>query len=320
MAKRRKRVESYRRINYSLRPAKNVERKMLSEALSRLSCFESVGNYRYIGFGSTYFSDFILFHKFLRISNMISIERAVWDRERFEFNLPFKCIEIEFGESNDILPSLPWDAKTILWLDYDSQLKDTMLEDISCFYACAVPGSMIIVTVNADTRAEKFKDLLKNLKEQVGEEKVPADVSNEYLKDWGKAKVYRRIIKNEIDQTLTQRNGGLEDDKQIIYKQLFNFHYSDGARMLTVGGLLYEKSQVDIVDKCKFQDLPFVRFNDTHYNIEIPSLTYREIRHLDKHLPSENIETLQVSPIPKEDVKKYARVYRYFPTFAETEI
>ena len=47
-------------INYELRAAKSVERKMLCEAFSRLSLLESIKNYGYIGFGSAYFTDFSL--------------------------------------------------------------------------------------------------------------------------------------------------------------------------------------------------------------------------------------------------------------------
>ncbi len=58
---------SYEKIHYGLRPAKNIERKMMCECFWRLSAFHPVHNYRYIGFGSVYFSDFLLFHKVLGI-------------------------------------------------------------------------------------------------------------------------------------------------------------------------------------------------------------------------------------------------------------
>ena len=252
---------------------------------------------------------------------MVSIERNEHDKARFEFNRPFKCIQIKFGESNDILPSLQWNVKTILWLDYDTQLDDTMLTDISFFCATDVPGSVIIVTVNAHTPAhERPKRSLQKLEEKVGKEKVPLGVTGKDLKSWGEAKVYRKIITNEIFQTLTQRNGGLEVGNQIKYKQLFNFHYADGARMLTVGGLLYAEKQSKTVAKCAFDNLSFFCSDDKPYKIEIPNLTYRELRRLDEHLPVADVGNLQVTPIPEEDVEKYARVYRYFPTFAETEM
>ncbi|RMG75351.1 MAG: hypothetical protein D6711_06830, partial [Chloroflexi bacterium] len=61
---------SSRKINYGLRPAKHIERKMLIEIFRRLSEFGSVESYRYIGFGALYFNDFYQFHKYLGIQNM----------------------------------------------------------------------------------------------------------------------------------------------------------------------------------------------------------------------------------------------------------
>lgn len=67
-------VPSFEKINYSLRPAKNIERKMILEALYRLSSFHSIREYQYIGFGSTFFTDFSLFHKNMGINDLYSIE------------------------------------------------------------------------------------------------------------------------------------------------------------------------------------------------------------------------------------------------------
>jgi hypothetical protein len=134
---------SYESINYALRPAKNIERRMLCEAFRRLIEFGRLESYRYVGFGSTYFSDFSLFHKSLRIMNNVSIERDIGNKERFEFNRPYKCINLEFGHSNAILPSLTWDMRTIAWLDYDYNLDQGVLTDVKFVCASAPSGSII---------------------------------------------------------------------------------------------------------------------------------------------------------------------------------
>ena len=77
---------SYEQVNYTIRPAKCVERKMMCEAFSRLSVFGSLKTYRYIGFGSTYFTDFTLFHRALDMNNMVSIEKDEEKAARFDFN------------------------------------------------------------------------------------------------------------------------------------------------------------------------------------------------------------------------------------------
>jgi len=316
---------SYERIHYGLRPAKNVQRKMLLESIRRLSEFAIVDSYRYIGFGSTYFSDFILFHKSLGIRNMVSIERDISNRPRFEFNRPYNCIRMLFGESNEVLPTLAWNAKTILWLDYDGSLESSVLTDVKYFCASAVPGSVIIVTVNAEPlELDERKPRLEELKKSLGKDRIPPDVTEEDLSEWGTASVFRRILASEVLGTLSERNGGLTDENKIEYKQLFYFCYRDGDRMLTTGGLLYDKGQGQVIARCGFDQLDYLRFSQNAKSkpciLEVPKLTYKEIRHLDRQLPRIKGRKVTARRVPSADIKKYESIYRYFPTFAETEV
>ena len=314
---------SYERINYALRPAKNIERKMLCDAFRRLSEFARVDSYRYVGFGSTYFSDFTLFHKALGITTTLSIEKDRDKEQRFLFNKPFSCVDIEFGHSNAVLPTLSWDARTILWLDYDNKLDGEALTDIGFFSSNAIAGSVLVVTVDADPEDIGEEDIGENrlhlLKTRVGEEKVPADIVIGALDGWGLAAVSRRIINTEILETLNDRNGGSPNGMRVMYKQLFNFHYADGAKMLTVGGLLYDEGQQDIVAKCGFDSLSFIRSEDEEYRIEVPSLTFKEIRHLNTQLPVDDPTTLDAPSVPPQDLAAYHKLYRYFPTFVDAE-
>jgi hypothetical protein len=310
---------SYTYINYGLRPAKHIERKMLCEAFRRLSEFGALESYRYIGFGSIYYSDFSLFHKGLGISNLHNIEKDSYNKLRFEFNSPFKCIQQHFGESNDELPKLNWDIRSIVWLDYDDPLDSKMLADVAFVTAQCLQGSVLVISVNA--QPDKFdSEPLKQLKERVGDGKTPEDIKDENLRGWGTASIYRRILLNQIDETLTRRNGGLTPGNRICFKQFFNFHYSDNSKMLTIGGLFYDEGQSAIVAKCNFPGLHFVREADAPFRIEVPLLTIREIRHLDKQLPTDNVATLTSDQVPPGDTEKYSRFYRYFPTFGEVDL
>ena len=86
---------SYRKINFSLRPAKGAERKMFVETVGRLLPFSILETYRYIGFGSPYFSDFSLVHRRLGISDMVCIEQQEEDSERFEFKPTIQVHRLE---------------------------------------------------------------------------------------------------------------------------------------------------------------------------------------------------------------------------------
>ncbi len=312
---------SYReRINYIIRPAKNIERKMMSEALRKLSHFDPIENYRYIGFGALYFSDFRLFHRDLGIKRMISIERNASDSDRYEFNRPFGCIEIMFEKSGDALQKVPWNMKTILWLDYQCSLNASVLDDIAVFCTSAQPGSVLMVTVNAEPKGNDPKKRYEHLRDCVGETKMPPGYTYKDMVKWKVAEVYREIITNHIHDIRIQRNGDLEIRGKIGYKQLFNFHYRDGTRMLTVGGLIHSEDQVGIVEKCAFDRLPFVTPNKTPYRIDVPNLTYREVRSLDRCLPVSHAKDSKIPNIPQEIRDQYAKVYRYFPRFVEAEM
>ena len=336
---------SYRLIDYSLRPAKSIERKMLAEAFRRLTFFDHVSNYRYIGFGSTYFTDFILFHRTLGIRDMISIEERVTDKPRFEFNRPFNCIKMEYENSNTVLPRLDWSKEVIIWLDYDKGLGVQKLQDIACVCAKAVSGSVLIVTVNAhpidvlrnrdlETEEERQQFRMRKFVEGVGESRA-SDFSSTDLKGWNLAKTYRKVILNEVEQTLADRNGLVSvEHKKMRYQPLFNFHYSDGPKMLTVGFILYAEEDVEKVNMCDFEDpgLDFIRTGSDAYQIQVPRLTHRERRYLDKTLPliaGEDVEEGDSETdveedvdigIPPRDIEHYIRLYRYFPNFAETEL
>ncbi len=316
--------KSYKKVNYSIRPAKSIERKMFCEAFRKLSVFGTVEKYRYIGFGSTYFSDFYLFHKNLGIKNMISIEKNEEDKDRFEFNIPFSCINVMFGPSNEILPKLKWDVRTILWLDYDDTLDAHMLSDINHFFTSAISGSVIIMTVDASVRDTSGKvagdgKRIQVLEERLGKDKIPRDINEKDIHGWKTAELYRRIIINEIEEILNSRNGVQSEGNKLMFKQIFNFWYADGAKMQTVGFVLFDQGSETTFNRCEFNQLEFVKTDGKPYEIQVPKLTLREIKHLDKCLPSNNISKSN-SFIPEDDKDKYSRVYRYFPLFAETEL
>lgn len=324
---------SYLRANYTLRPAKQTERKMLMDAFRRLSTFTWLERYRYIGFGSIYFSDFFLFHKFLGIKNMISIEKQVEDKKRFLFNRPFKNIKMMFEASNQALPKIKWaKERTILWLDYDDRLKKEMLEDIGTFFARACSGSMIIVSVNANHWSlppNSGSKRVAQLGEDVGEGRVfPGITEKDLINDeqnnvWNVPRTFRRIILNEIEDALAKRNAGGD---QMMFLPLFNFIYRDGAVMMTIGGLLYNKVDSQRIATCKFQELAFIRTDNdpltdgNPYRIQVPFITFREMRQLDSQLPVRNSRSAVARVVPGTEIQIYQDIYRYFPNFAEVEI
>lgn len=315
---------SYKKINYSLRPAKCIERKMMVEAFKNLSDYTPIKDYQYVGFGSLSFSDFILFHKEINISKMISIEHDSDENSRFEFNRPFNCVNVVFGDSKEKLREFDWNNRlSLVWLDYDGQLTSDVLADIKYLCTVLMAGSILIVSVNAHPGypLEPKRIKLEKLKSQIGENKVPIDVKGTDLLSWGYAKLCRKIINNEVLETLNDRNCMTNDDRKLVYEQLFNFHYADGVNMLTTGGIIVERRHNAELRASSVHNLPFILSDQSCWLIDPPILTIREIGFLNSLLPSGvDLSDIDLKGIPIEIVKKYEKVYRYFPAFLEAEI
>jgi hypothetical protein len=308
-------------IDYRVRPAKHVERKMLCDIFRCLRPFGSLESYRYLGFGAIYFADFVLVHKSLGLHNMLSMERDPDQENRFRFNCPYKCITLDFHSSNEVLPSLPdWDVRTIAWFDYTDKLDQNILSDISCFIGNACPGSVMVVTINC--HADKLDGTpgpLEKLKEKVGIDNVPRDVTDRDLAGWGTASVSKRVIDNTIAEALSVRNGPRAAGTHFHFQQLVHFRYSDGARMLTLGGVIFDDGQQSVVASCGFDRFDFFKRGDDFYHIEVPALTFMEKRYLDSKLPLARGEAMGATEIPVTDVDRYIKLYRYFPTFVDIE-
>ncbi len=309
---------SSEKINYSIRPSKCIERKMICESLQRLREFVSLDKYRYIGFGAIYFSDFLLFHKELGISNMISIESDISKAGRYEFNNPLNCIKIEFGSSSDVLTSLSWgeNDNDIIWLDYDECFQSYMLEDLEYILSNISSGSAFILTFNKSIGKEGER--LKYLRESFGN-RVPLHVSEKDLTQKNSHSVIRNMVNEVILKTLSERNAGIEKDMKYSYEQLFYFTYKDGAPMMTLGGVILQEKDRSKFNKCSFDNLSFVTFSekDKPYNIEMPCLTFKEISSINKKLPCKDLSEIDVPCISEKDIANYVKLYKYFPYFME---
>jgi hypothetical protein len=164
--------ESYEKFNYSVRPSKQVERKLIVEALHFLGHHADypITEYTYLGFGSVYYTDFILFHKYLYINNMICVEGSDIPK-RMRFNKPYKFIKIQMGKLSSVLPTLNFNRKYVVWLDYDYGIDfgpreglTSIPDDVNAVISKLLPGSIIIATSEAEPRLSNRKEnaLLSN--------------------------------------------------------------------------------------------------------------------------------------------------------------
>lgn len=325
-------MHSYEKINYLLRPNKSVERKMICDMLVGLSSINNMNSYCYIGFGSTYFADFSLFHRRLGINHMISIESEERAKSRCEFNKPYACIELVMGKSSTILPNLEINKKDcIIWLDYDGMISETVFSDIKTVITMMKPGGFFMLSVNADLKCLKKRpseesidpDLLLDI---IGEDRFPT----KYIGKKVTSKIYLDILYNCIIQQIqdaVQKRNGLEET-QVAFHQAINFVYMDGAKMITLGGFILDKEkEADCISKMQIMQYPFYRNGEDNYIIRCPKLSIKEIQTINNYLPCKPMdkdskqfedERLNEFPVENEDIDDYASLYRYFPNYVET--
>jgi len=321
-------------VQYSLRPAKNIERKMMGEAFARLAPLCPLSKYRYIGFGSEFFNDFALYHETLGIRDMLSIEHDVERVPRCDFNRPYKCIKVEPGTASEVLPKLKWEPRSIVWLDYLDRLKHSVLADISLVVSAASSGSLLVWSVNAqpwedgadeeDGKHVAKVDLpahrIKKLRDSVSPKLVPDEWVKQPLAKWGLAAVYHKLIRAEIDRVLSDRNASAKPADKLTFHQCFHFRYADGQRMLTVGGVLLNPADKKTLGRKPFEGLPFIRDADDAVEIKPPILTAREVRYLSRLFPHNRKKTKALKWLAAEDIENFRQVYRYYPVYAESEL
>ena len=322
---------SGRIINYGVRPAKHIERKMMRDLFLRLFPFSPLSDYQYIGFGAKYFVDFHLFHKSLHIDKMISIEGDTTNRKRYLFNKPFDCIEIKFGHSNDVLPQIDFLPPSIVWLDYDSRFHIGMLNDLSTVLSKLSSGSTFCFSYNAEIYS---KSELKGTSEQlatdaykqkfieiVGEDNIPPSFEE---RGWTNQNNFSKFLHQSViarlKRALTERNARLADEEKLEFKQIMYFDYADGQRMETLGFILYKKSDVGVFDSCQFSGLPFYKDSSESFSIGTPNFTFKEIRYLSEKMPNIDMASLDNKIYAQKDVLIFSELYKYFPSFNEVEV
>lgn len=311
-------------INYRLRPAKSMERKMMVDILLKVAHIRPMTDYRYVGFGSIYFSEFRLFHQRLGIDDMVSIEKKFEDRERVEFNMPYDCIDLIMKDSQQALNDIGWEKPLILWLDYTSQLRKSMLNhEFHRFFSKADPGSVIFVTFNAQPpdidellEGQTHRDLLEG---RFGAGNVPPDVRDTLTgTDLGEA--FRKIISSRINSDyLGDRNSGRPEEERLHSEQICNFIYNDSSLMTTLGWIILSEDQKSRFEEADFSSLDFVNEdNSDQYRIPLPQLTFTETRVLEDKMPRGTI--CDSIPAPDKDIRDFREIYRFYPRFTESEL
>lgn len=314
-------MASFESINYVLRPNKSVERKLIFETFSRLEKTFDFSTYSYIGMGSMWFVDFVMAHKILGISSLISFEHPDY-ADRARFNCPYKAIDVRGEIVSEGVQRINWEQGAIVWLDYDTGPEGPAFSDVGYLSQKMSSGSFLMVTLNAHlgrikAKDEKGNDITRHqgLRDQLGEfAPDESEFPNLNLKKYPYA--LAKSLSLCIEREARRSARGVE------FYPFMNFKYSDNAPMITVGGVFLNES-----DKAKFLENNHVQnseyLNKELFEINIPHLTQKERTVLDSLLPSD--EKLTEAGfraefgfnISQQHLDGYSEFYKLYPVFGE---
>lgn len=314
-------------FSYELRPAKQIERKLIIETLNELRMLNyPISKYRYIGMPSITYYDFILFHKYLYIEDMIWFESRDIPK-RMDFNKPYDFIKIKNGNfSLTYKPSHFTQKKCILWLDYEKTLSKEWLDDIGDITSNYLKlWSIIIVTSPVRypdddvTKQVKFNAKL----EEFGNFLIYwPDVPNiNHVSSKNLFLIIYRAIRAKIHDSWLRRT----DNCRML--PLFNITYNDGGCEMFSAGFIIDDAEKILTAKKFFSDRNFPTFKDVDigYNIEIPTLTHKERKLMDQQKSkinrylqrSRSLKDATGLELKNEEFVSYMRNARHYPNYQE---
>jgi hypothetical protein len=325
-------VSSSYRVQYDMRPAKQVERRMIIDAFQRLGAAGfPIVDYQYTGFGAIYFVDFVLLHKLLGLNKLLSLEQEVSLTSRMTFNRPFSCITIKMVPAASEIPNLSRDVRHIVWLDYDGVLRREFLSDIQSAITVLPAGSILLVTVdveppedydyrNVDPRFDGSKEVLgprhwKHYYEYHASSYLDLGLSDA---DFGKSELILRstqILKAAFTKSIVVR-----PDLQFL--PMFNFAYKDSHSMLTMGGMIAGRTEKRQLRSSNIGETAYYRddFDSPPFEIKVPRLTRKERVYLDREMPCVDGWVPKDFELDPDDVRHYRDIYRFLPAFVEIMI
>ena len=288
---------------YAFRPAKRIQRLMFCDMLRCLRATRPIEDYLYVGLGHWQFVDFELMRREVGVTHMLSIERNTHDRPRFEDNLPFEEVRLEFGEAYDHLQSLQTDVPTIAWLDYTADLRYPVLRDLRLLAERLPAGSVIAATVNAHPGQED--DRLSRLRSAVGEDIVPGDVTEEDLDRDGLPRVQQRILMEQVAEAAATRPDPLSIRQSMLIT------YADGPPMVFWAALLDDGSAEIAVAYETMRRLEQFRDGPGPLVVTVPVLSTREVTRLNE-LMSQG-QPPRLKGVTAGQCDAYADLRRWYP-------
>lgn len=237
--------------------------------------------------GSVYFYDFVMLHKQLDIGKMTSIEANPSSYSRCEFNKPYDFIDLFPLKSTDYLRSkIDWEGeKHLIWLDYDGDLDDSVLEDLIIIAQNASPLDICIVTIRAKTPPESKDDTELDLRREFVDAFSEFYPTGEKLTPNRFPFILQSILLTNLKKGVMEERS--EFNGRLSVRKLFSFAYADGAPMFSLGIIFLDPDDAKTASLLDLAEShhDFISSNNMEVStIIVPHLTVKEKIVLDEKI------------------------------------
>jgi hypothetical protein len=278
-----------------------------------------IGEYRYVGMGANRFYDFLLIHRYLGITKMISLEHDEIFYERAKFNAPYSFINVKKISSTDFIATDEKEEKSIYWLDYDGGISRQIISDINDYAAGTKLGDFLFMTVSGN--APRVIDRENNvsrlvwLQDQLGA--VAGEVTIEDVERATFPDAVHKVLWASFKTAFAARTDG-------VFFPLLQISYSDSMPMITFGGAFLAIGQALALKSKLTRHLPFLNLAEcSKYEIRSLHLTDRERALFDIAVTSSNTRSSERNKLKKlgfrdAEINSYKDLLRYLPRYVET--
>lgn len=308
-------------IAYDLRPAKQIERRMIVDFVRGVSgCGIDLSLYHYLGMGGVRFIDFLMVHRYLGISDLTSVEQSADIIRRCDFNKPLGSIELFSGDASAYLARYTPKGPGLVWFDYDWSISNDVQNDIVTLGLKSKVGSFVFITVSGD--APRF------LKDKGTDERF-AYYSEElgnfcvgYSRDDFQNSMFRFTISKILLAILTFAFAHRTD---ATFLPLFRVIYRDSVPMISAGGVLAPPLSANVYRNAVHTGLSFFEDlePDKFYQIDTLNLTEKERMLFDLAVTSNSVDVDRENSIKslgfdENDLATYRNLVRFMPRYIET--
>jgi len=304
---------------YHLRANKAIDRFLLVELISLLGKHVELSNYTYFGFGGPFLEDCRLIHDRCPDIKIVSIEKNTETFKRQQFHQFSKNLELRHEDLTSFIANFSGTGGEVFWLDY-TNLRYAHFDEFMSILERVSEKSIVKITIPAE-----HKDLDWDGFQRDYHQVLPASCNETSI---SRPLPFMKILL-EMLQIASQQ--ALSATGEYVFQILDSSHYNDQSQMLSVTGIVRNKSQTSEIREW-FKNRRFLNPSwESSRRIDVPVLSVKERMLLEKHLPTKTKTGRYISRVLGyriddtseaniEKLKQYEGFYQYYPYFARITI